>query len=98
MFTLIQLSKTHGEERAKTSEKQNFPDTFTNYRGSIGLKQVIDQDSQPPVDQYTELNIVENEVNPLQSGIAYLYPLKTENLQVFCFQGRIGKQRQAVVG
>ena len=38
MFTLIQLSKTHGGERAKTSEKQNFPDTFTNYRGSIGLK------------------------------------------------------------
>ena len=27
-------------------------------------------------------------INPLQPGVAFLYPLKTsENLKVFCFQG-----------
>ena len=35
--------------------------------------------------------------NPLQPGVAYLYPLKTEP-KGFLFSGGIDKQRQVVMG
>ena len=36
----------------------------------------------------TSLNTINFHFNPLQPGVAFLYPLKTsENLYVFCFQG-----------
>ena len=37
---------------------------------------------------FRKLRTSMNLVNPFQPGVAFLYPLKTENLKVFeCFQG-----------
>ena len=38
----------------------------------------------------------DNEANPLQPGVAYLYLLKTKGFLMF--SGGIDKQRQAVMG
>ena len=38
-------------------------------------------------------------INPLQPGVAFLYPLKTlENLKVLMFSGDIEKQHPAEIG
>ena len=44
--------------------------------------------------------IIVSNINPLQPGVAFLYPLKTsENLKGFLmFSGGIEKQHRAVIG